>query len=301
MAHTENPDEQLLDNYLLQQMTAAEQAAFEQRLAREPTLLQEMESRKILIQGVRFSQRTAAREQAKQLRAKLKRSSNNHFSWSSLILIATLVGCIWLGYRVFFSDGNMPIPSVQPQQNEVEPDNIQPINDQPAEQAENHRLPDKEQKTDDNLRQLLTIAEVDRYVTSDFSASQQRNAPETTTKNTRQLGTEAFAAKAFLTAMQHFEDVTDLQEYPDDFAKLGFCYLKTGKTEKAIDVFEKISNPSYAVEWNSRGKWYLLLAYLDAGQSRNQDFQELLATMLKDETIDETVRQRVVELQSRLK
>ncbi len=117
------------------------------------------------------------------------------------------------------------------------------------------------------------------HFTEDFKSANTKSGE---TKDTLSLAGEAFDEQNWKQAIALYKQVKDIQGRSSAYAKMGMAYLQNNQPDSAIVVFKNLKEHSLISDWQEKGHWYLLLAYLTGGEKYRKNFEAELDMALKN-------------------
>ncbi|MBK9107738.1 MAG: hypothetical protein IPM92_04995 [Saprospiraceae bacterium] len=147
--------------------------------------------------------------------------------------------------------------------------------------------------------ELVALAYVqnDTYRDEDFATDRLRSEnSKTDLSDYRKLGLMNFVKGNYKAAIDYYTKVDNIDEYMNDYLKLGYSYLKERKFEKANSCYNLIVQNEMAGEWHGRAKWYKLLSNLSASNLVQSQAEALIDEFMNDESIESELKQRAAGL-----
>lgn len=258
--------------YLEGEMTVAEVAAFEQRMAAEPELAAQVAEMRDLVAGIHASgeekMRANLRDITRQPIAAEKSRTSGRLKWLLLAVLLGVGAFFWWNKQaepVAPPAPPTPPPVVHPMANEDSPNTTAPEKPAPANDAEQ------------NKRRYLALAE-SHYATPSFSG--MRNAdPGRAPLDTALM---LFRVKKYAETINWVNTHQfDAKWQPDANELRAHAYLSTHRYAQARKAFEAIVAAGQ-MPYAESAEYYLLLCYLADYQSFKPKFDALLQKILKD-------------------
>lgn len=277
-----------LEKYLNDEMEQEERLLFELEIAKDPTLLAEMEAHRIFIQSLR----------TQMLREKIKASINergnglsnspnrSQWIWGGYIVVFLMI--VAFGFWHFSKNPTTTIPAEKIES---------PIpQNPPVEQPNDQNEPSPTNPPEESIRSPIAESR---------KVQPAPNQPSVRGATTEANDWDKFIESVWVTRFdpvpgqynQRFSTITDYlkaENYTDAYVQLqllevqlpqndtlaflkGYCLLEMREGAEALKYFEKISNDE---AWNDERAWYSALANLIAGK------QETATTLLKKISAD---------------
>lgn len=300
---TENTQIELFEAYLDGNMSTAQKEDFEARLADEPTLRVALEMHRAILQGLqRNAEKRLLKARIEVIGKRALQGKEWRRGWKILgiaLLSQLLVVAVWyLGQRRVSGDNSDKKPLLKDSLIQLtNPYIVPPVAQNQSDPAQKKEAPYPSK----NPRALLALAaqQSGLYRANDFfndgskGSSDPPSAPASLT-----LAREAFDRSDWTTVISQYKQVLDIHDRPDDLARRGYAHLQIGQVENSIKDFQKLTE---VYEWSDQAQWYLLLAYLVAGEKRRPSFEAALQVALQDDNLNATVRYRILELEKQYK
>ena len=295
-----------IQNYLDSKMSAAERQAFEEQLATDSSLANEVGVHRLereMMDILLEDDISDKMQEWQQEKAQLPKRTNGQWKWG--IIIAGLIGIALLVFYLSRSDSD----TIQ---------NTQPIPTDSIQQKENLQTEEKGKESKPTKKYNGPVADSEEKNSKAESGSQNNNkeliamaeefggSPEfagTFVRSAAEAESQFDSANVFIRDKRYDEAIRMLKTIPNDNPEiflnarlnLGYLYFLKKNFRAAIPVLSDAANsPDYL--YTEAAEWYLTLSYL--GNNQQTQLKESLNKILAD--ADHLYHKQAVKLKARL-
>ncbi len=270
-----------IERYLQGKMSVAESTAFEQQIAADPALAEQVDLQRFELDSLDFLLEEDLREKFTRWKNTPPNAGATWRRWWWAPLLVVGIAAVWFFWPA-------PEQTQTPARQETAPPVSTPERPIATKDQPEPTQPEKPAPATPNTgRQYLALAETNYRLPDRLGGTLRTGSPQTPTPgNVLAAGIQAYGAGAYpqaVAAFQKIQETDDPQRYLLAQEWLGHTYFKQKQFAKAAAVFQMLVGKQAGLTTQDDAEWYLLLSLLPQYNQHKQQADQLLQKMRKPE------------------